>query len=160
MAKDKERAAENAEKKARDVEKARALAKQGLAEAGKKLGEIELKLVKTESLSQAQATEIAQLKAALVAAEDKWYKAGFLDPENSVQPIIYQLWCNGFSEGWVAALQAMGFPDDSPLRNPKQIPYPKPSPPPIQNPTDAEEEGDTHKGVGGGDGLSCGVSQS
>ena len=37
----------------------------------------------------------------------------------------------------------MGFPDDSPLRNPKQIPYPKPSPPPIQNPTDAEEEGDT-----------------
>ena len=59
MAKDKERAAENAEKKARDVEKARALAKQGLAEAGKKLGEIELKLVKTKSLSQAQATEIA-----------------------------------------------------------------------------------------------------
>ena len=59
MAKDKERAAENAEKKARDVEKARALAKQGLAEAGKKLGEIEFKLVKTESLSQAQATEIA-----------------------------------------------------------------------------------------------------
>ena len=43
----------------------------------------------------------------------------------------------------MAALQAMGFPDDSPLRNPEQIPYPKPSPPPIQNPTDAEEEGDT-----------------
>ena len=58
MAKDKERAAENAEKKARDAEKARALAEQGLAEAGKKLGEIKLKLVETESLSQAQATEI------------------------------------------------------------------------------------------------------
>ena len=36
----------------------------------------------------------------------------------------------------------MGVPDDSPLRNPKQIPYPKPPPPPVQNPTDAEEEGD------------------
>ena len=42
----------------------------------------------------------------------------------------------------MAALRAMGVPDDSPLRNPKQIPYPKPPPPPVQNPTDAEEEGD------------------
>ena len=42
----------------------------------------------------------------------------------------------------MAALQAMGVPDDSLLRNPEQIPYPEPPLPPIQNPIDAEE-GDT-----------------
>ena len=35
---------------------------------------------------------------------------------------------------------AMGVPKDSPLRNPNQIPYPKPPPPTTQNPTEAEDE--------------------
>lgn len=43
----------------------------------------------------------------------------------------------------MAALQVMGVPDDSPLRNPKQIPYPKPPSPLVQNPIDVKEEGDT-----------------
>ena len=42
----------------------------------------------------------------------------------------------------MAALQAIGVPDDSPLRNPEQIPFPKP-PPPIQNPSGADDEEDT-----------------
>lgn len=37
----------------------------------------------------------------------------------------------------------MGVADDSPLRNPEQIPFPKPPPPIQQNPTSAEEEEDT-----------------
>ena len=130
-------------KREREAEKARALAEQGLAETGEKLWEMELKLAETESLSLAQATEIAELKVAFTTAEDKWYNASFSDVENSMEPIIYQLWCHGFGEGWVAALQAMRVPDDSLLRNPKQIPYPEPPLPPVQNPTDAEEEGDT-----------------
>ena len=36
----------------------------------------------------------------------------------------------------------MGVADDSPLRNPKQIPYPAP-PPPIQSQVDAVDEEDT-----------------
>nr|POF21742.1 hypothetical protein CFP56_77697 [Quercus suber] len=36
----------------------------------------------------------------------------------------------------------MGVPDDSPLRNPEEIPYPMPPPLPVQNPTNVEEEGD------------------
>ena len=36
----------------------------------------------------------------------------------------------------------MGVPDDSPLRNHEQIPYLRPPPPQVQNPTDAEEKGD------------------
>ena len=39
----------------------------------------------------------------------------------------------------MAALQVMGVPNDSPLRNPDQIPYPDPTPL-VQNPTSAEEE--------------------
>lgn len=38
----------------------------------------------------------------------------------------------------MAALQALGVPDDSLLRNPEQIPFPKP--PPIQNPFGASDE--------------------
>lgn len=45
----------------------------------------------------------------------------------------------GFKEGWMAALSAMGVPEDSLLQNPNQIPYPEP-PPPTQNPTEDEEE--------------------
>lgn len=37
----------------------------------------------------------------------------------------------------------IGVADDSPLRNPEQIPFSKPPPPIQQNPTNAEEEEDT-----------------
>ena len=79
---------------------------------------------------------------ALKAYEDKWYNMGFADVEGSVKPNVYKAWKHWFEEGWMAALQAMGVPADSPLRNPEQIPFPKP-PPPIQNPSNAEDEKDT-----------------
>ena len=47
-----------------------------------------------------------------------------------------------FEEGWLATLQAMEVPKDSPLRNPDQIPFPNPSPA-IQNPSDAVDEEET-----------------
>ena len=37
----------------------------------------------------------------------------------------------------------MGVANDSPLRNPKQTPFPKPPPPVQQNPTSAKQEEDT-----------------
>jgi len=92
------------------------------------MGDMKLKLAKAESLSQVQAAKIVELRAALTAAEE---------------PVILQSRHHGFGEGWVAALQAMGVLDDSPLRNPEQIPYPDPTLPPIQNPAEAVEEGDT-----------------
>ena len=76
----------------------------------------------------AQDNEIAELKAALEAREDKWYNVGFVDAKNSTEPIIYQSRQHGFGEGWMVALQAIGVSDDSPLRNPEQIPYPEPPP--------------------------------
>ena len=44
-----------------------------------------------------------------------------------------------FEEGWLAALQAIGVPEDSPLRNPNQIPFLGP-PIAVQNPSGALDE--------------------
>ena len=94
-----------------------------------KLGGIELKLAKAESLNLAQVDEIADLKAAFEACENKWYNEGFMYAKNSVEPIVHQAQFHGFGVGWLAALQAMEVPEDSPLKNPEQIPYPTPPPP-------------------------------
>ena len=126
--KDKGKAAGTAKKKAQASEKAQILAKKRLTEMDMKLAGMELKLAKAESLNFTRANEIADLKAALEACEEKWYNEGFADAENSVEPIVYQDRRHGFREGWMAALQAMGVPDDSPLRNPEQIPFPVPPP--------------------------------
>ena len=68
--------------------------------------------------------ELADLKAALEACENKWYNEGFADAENSAESVVRQAPTLGLEEGWLAALQAMGVPEDSPLRNPNQIPFP------------------------------------
>ena len=94
-----------------------------LTEMDVKLGGTKLKLAEAESLKLAQADEIANLKAAIEACEEKWYNEGFVDAENSVEPIVHQAQHHGLGEGWLAALQALGVAEDSPLRNPEQIPY-------------------------------------
>lgn len=117
----------NAEKRAQAAEKARALAEQKLTKMDVKLGGTELKLAEVESLNLAQVDEIADLKAALEAYEDKWYNAGFADAEGSVEPTVYQSRKHGFEKGWMATFQAMGVLVDSSLRNLEQIPFPEPS---------------------------------
>ena len=89
MAKDKGKAAKDAERRAQEAKNARVLAEQSLTEMDTKLGGMELMLVEVESLNLAQVNEVAELKAALEACKDKWYNAGFTDAENSVEPIIY-----------------------------------------------------------------------
>ena len=118
-----------AKKKAQSSKKARLLAEGKLAEAEDRLGGVELKLAEAANLNLAQANEIANLKAALEACKNKWYDKGFADAEKSVEPVIHQAKLHGFREGWLATLQAIEVPEDSPLRNPEQIPYPAPLPP-------------------------------
>ena len=48
----------------------------------------------------------------------------------------------GFEAGWFAALQALGVPEDSPLRNPGQIPFPSPVTA-MQDPSLAAKEEET-----------------
>ena len=89
-AKDKVKATEAVEKKAQASEKAWILAEKRLTEMDVKLGGTELKLAEAKSLNLAQVDEIADLKAALEACEEKWYNEGFMDAENSMEPIVYQ----------------------------------------------------------------------
>ena len=76
----------------------------------------------------AQADEIADLTVTHDASEERGYNEGFTNAENSMEPVVHQTRHHGFYEGWLAALQAMGVVEDSPLRNPEQIPYPTPAP--------------------------------
>ena len=95
-----------AEKKATVSEKAKALAEKRLADLKAKVGETRLKLAEVESLK---------------ACESKWYNKGFADAENSVEPIINEAHKLAFKEGWFTALQAVGVPEDSPLKDLNQI---------------------------------------
>ena len=79
MAKEKGKVVEAAEKKAQSVKKAQLVVEKKLTEVEVKLGSAKLKLAEAESLNLAQADEIANLKAALEACEQKWYNEGFVD---------------------------------------------------------------------------------
>lgn len=74
------------------------------------------------------------------AAEQKWYNEGFADAENSAEPVVARARHMGFEAGWFAALQAMGAPEDSHLRDPGQIPFPSPVPAVQEAPTAIDEE--------------------
>ena len=141
-AKEKGKAAEAAKKKAQSLEKAWLVAERKLVEAEYKMEGVELKLAEVTSLNLTQVNKIADLKAALEACENKWCNEGFADAENSVEPIVHQTWFHGFEEGWLTALQVMGVPEDSSLRNLEEIPYRAP-PPPIQSQAGATDEGVT-----------------
>jgi len=118
------------------------VAEKKLIEVEAKLGGTKLKLAEAESLNLAQADEVANFKVALDACENKWYNEGFADTGNSVEPIVQQAQHHGFGEGWLVALQVMKVAEDSPLRNPEQIPYPAP-PPSIQSQATTTDEEDT-----------------
>ena len=76
------------------------------------------------SLNTAQAEELANLRAALEACEEKWYNEGFADANNFAEPVVNQARRLGFEAGWFVALQILGVLKDSPLRDPGQIPFP------------------------------------
>ena len=117
MVKEKVKAAETAEKKTIMAEKARASAESKSAELEVQLGGTELKLAEAQSLNTTLAEELADLKAALEACKNKWYNEGFANAKNSAKLVVHQAQKLEFKEGWLAALQAMGVSEDSPLRN-------------------------------------------
>ena len=53
-----------------------------------KQNEVDLKLAEVVSLNTTQAKELANLKVALEACEEKWYNEGFADAENSAEPVV------------------------------------------------------------------------
>ena len=125
-AKEKLKVAETAEKKAAAAKKNRALAEKRCAELLAKQNETEVKLAEAISLNTANAEDLADLRVALATEEQKWYNEGFADAENSAEPVMAQARNLGFEARWFAALQALGVPEDSHLRDPGQIPFPSP----------------------------------
>lgn len=83
-----------------------------------------MKLAKAESVNVAWVEEFNNIRATLDSCENKWYNEGFVDAENSADLVIRDSRKLGFEEGWLAALQVLGIPEDSPLRDPGQIPFP------------------------------------
>ena len=134
MAKEKTKSAEATEKRAPTTEKSWVSAEKRSAELVTKQNETYLKLAKAASLNVTLSKEVADLRAALEACESKWYDEGFADAKKGVEPVIMQARHLSFQEGWMAALQALGVPEDSPLKDPSWIPFPDPSPV-AQNPT-------------------------
>ena len=122
--KEKLKVADSAEKKAATAEKNRALAKKRCAKLLAKQNETDVKLAQAISLNTAQAKELTDLRAALEACKNKWYNEGFADAENSAELVVNQARRLGFEAGWFAALQVLGVPENSPLRDPSQIPFP------------------------------------
>ena len=111
------------EKKAATSEKARVSAEKRFSDLEAKLGETKLKLAKVASLNTARAKELVDLRVALEGCESKWYDEGFADAENSVEPVINEARKLAFKEGWLVPLQAVRVLEDSPLRDPNQIPF-------------------------------------
>ena len=110
-------------KKAAAAEKNRALAEKRCSELLAKQNEKDVKLAEAISLNTSQAEELTDLRAALEACEQKWYNEGFADAEKSAEPVVAQARRLGFEAWWFATLQALGVPENSPLRDPGQIPF-------------------------------------
>ena len=101
-----------------------------------------MKLAKAASLNATLSEEVVDLQAALEACESKWYDKGFADAEKGVEPVVMQDLQLSFQEGWIAALQALGVPEDSLLRDPGRISFPDPTPD-AQNLAGPNDEGET-----------------
>ena len=140
-AKDKRKAIEAAEKRAATTEKAKALAEKRSAILEMKQNEANLKLADAVSLNVAQAEELADLIAVLEACENKWYNERFTDAENFAELVIKEAWRLAFKEGWLAALQALRVPEDSPLKDHGQIPFSSPTLA-VQNPLGPIDKGE------------------
>ena len=106
--KEQSKAAEAVEKRAQSSEKGRQAAEKERVEVENRLKAAKLKLAEANSLNLAQADQIADLKVALKACENKWYDEGFAVAEKSAEPVVHQAQLHGFGEGWLVALQAMG----------------------------------------------------
>ena len=122
--KEKAKIAATAKKKVAASEKAKVLVEKRLADMEVKMGETELKLAEAVSLNSSRAEELADLRAALEGCKSKWYNEGFADAENLMELVINEARKLAFKEGWFVALQAVGVPKDSPLKDPDHIPFP------------------------------------
>lgn len=113
------------ERRATTVEKALELAKQRVEDLQGKLGKTELKLAEIASLLSTLDKELTDLKRMAKARKQAYYNKGFKDTENSVRLVIFQARKFGFMEGWMAAVNVVGLPENSPFRSADQVSLPE-----------------------------------
>lgn len=111
--------------RATTTEKALKLAEQKASELQGRLGETELKLAETTSILFTWDKEFADLKGGEKAQKQTCYNKGFRDAENSAGPVIFQAQKLDFMEGWMAEVNTIGLPGDSPFRNADRVPLPE-----------------------------------
>ena len=99
IAKDKIKVVDDAEKRAVAAKKARPLVEKRLAELTTKQNEMDMKLAEAASLNVALIEELADLRAALEACENKSYDEGFADAERGVEPVVKEARQLSFREG-------------------------------------------------------------
>lgn len=64
-----------------------------------KLGKVEVKFAQVESIISVMDKEIADLKVTVAQSEEKFYNMGFIDAENSSEPVTFESRRYGFGQG-------------------------------------------------------------
>ena len=98
-----------------------------------KLGENDTKLAQVESIVSAYDKELNDLKETIKRCGQAIYNMGFTNGENLCSAIVFKARPLRFFKGWMAAVNALNFPESSSFRDPAQIPLPNDLP--IQAPT-------------------------
>lgn len=126
------------ERRAMSVERAQEMAQRKAEDLQGKLREAKIKIFEAISIVLTRDKELADLKEK--TSKQVSYNMGFKDAKNSVCAVIIQAQRFGFSEGWMAAVNAIGLPESSTFRDTNQIPLP--SDPPVDEPTQEQPQDD------------------
>ena len=97
------------------AKRTRELAEQKVESLQGKLKEAKTKLAEAASTVLAHDKELADLKETMKMCEQVFYNIGFNDTKNSASVLIFQAQRLGFSEGWMAPMNAIGLPEYSAL---------------------------------------------
>ena len=116
------------EGKAITVERAQELAEQKMEDLQGKLEEAKIKLAEATSIVSGREKELANLKETMKICKQVFYNMGFKDTENLAGAVIFQDRRFGFSEGWMAAINAISLPESSAFSDLNQKPLPNDPP--------------------------------
>lgn len=103
------------DRRAISAKRTRELAEQKVESLQGKLKEAKTKLAEAASIVLAHDKELADLKETMKMWEQVFYNIGFNDTKNSASVLIFQAQRLGFSEGWMAPMNAIGLPEYSAL---------------------------------------------
>ena len=106
------------DRRAISTERTRELVEQKVESLQGKLEEVKTKLAGAASTVLAHDKELADLKETMKMCEQVFYNMGFNDAKNSASVVIFQAQRLGFSEGWMAAVNAIGLLESSAFRDP------------------------------------------